>query len=494
MDASKRNSFFVTRSQLASLAPALVLAVLFLALPPDGKERWPWLLFFGKFHLLTIHFPIALLYLVPVMELAGRMERFPYLKASVEFVLVLAMLGSLFAASLGWALARSGGYSGRLVMQHMWGGLFTALACWVCWLLRDRVVRGEGALPYFAVLAVAVAVVSFTGYRGGQLTQGENHLTDSMPAALKKLLGVSSTKEGEGASGGGGAAAVNRTSFYGARVEPILAANCYSCHGADKQRGQLRLDSYNAIMRGGKHGLILKPGDAKASELFRRINLPQTDDDAMPPQGHRALTPDEIATIQAWIAAGAPELTAADKMQGAPKPVSDAPVEVALPDYDPNAAAKARAAHAADVTALEKKYPNALEYESRTSAELTLNASLLGDKFGDADIAALKPVLDQITKADFSGTAITDQSAASIAAMKDLRMLRLAHTHISDSAVQRLQGMAQLQSINLLGTAVTPASLNAIASMPKLQHAYVAETKIPSSAASTPTLKQKLIF
>src|SRR5580692_5372069 len=81
----------------------------------------------------------------------------------------------------------------------------------------------------------------------------------------------------------------DRAYFYGAHVEPIFVQNCYSCHGPEKQKSQLRLDSYEALMRGGKHGPVIKAGDVKGSELFRRVTLPSFDDDAMPAQGKRHL-------------------------------------------------------------------------------------------------------------------------------------------------------------------------------------------------------------
>ena len=126
------------RLGLLALAPILLLSALFVFLPPDGLERATWAQFVGRFHLLTVHFPIALILLVPLLELAGRKGRFPHLRASVDFVLALATLSSLVAATLGWCLARSGGYSGRLVTQHMWGGVSVAAACWLCWMLRGH--------------------------------------------------------------------------------------------------------------------------------------------------------------------------------------------------------------------------------------------------------------------------------------------------------------------------------------------------------------------
>ncbi len=159
-------------------------------------------------------------------------------------------------------------------------------------------------------------------------------------------------------------AVVDRNTFYGARVEPIFAKNCYACHGPNKQRGKLRLDSYKTILRGGKHGAVIKSGNAVGGELFHRINLPQTDDNAMPPSGKRRLTPDEIKTIEAWIKAGASETSPLNSVQGAPTSIAAAPKEIELPEYDPSIADKARSMHAADVASLQKRYPDLLQYES----------------------------------------------------------------------------------------------------------------------------------
>jgi mono/diheme cytochrome c family protein/uncharacterized membrane protein len=444
-------------------------------------------MFAGKFHLLTIHFPIALLYLVPLLELIGKHKRFPHLRDSVEFMLALGLLASLFAASLGWALARNGGYSGHIVTQHMWGGLLTAFACWVCWMLHDHAASQRGTISYWVALAATVALISWTGYRGGQLTQGENHLTDGMPAPLQTLFSTSAATDST-------VVVVDRNTFYGARVEPIFAKNCYSCHGPNKQQGKLRLDSYKSILRGGKHGVVVKAGGASGSELLRRINLPQTDDDAMPPPGKRRLTPDEIKTIEAWIKAGASETSPPNAVQGAPTNIAAAPREIELPKYDPSIGDKVRSAHTADVAALQKRYPNLLQYESRTSAMLSFNPSLAGQRFGDNDLVFFEPVLEQIGTADFSGTSIGDNSSVLIAGMANLRLLRLSHTRVTDDGVKRLHNLEHLQSINLVGTQVTPAILGGTASLPKIDHIYVANTKITPASANTPELKQKLIF
>jgi mono/diheme cytochrome c family protein len=473
---------FRKRLALLTLAPILVLPALIIFLPPDGLERAKTAQFLGRFHPLAVHFPIALILLVPLLELAGRSRRLPNLRSSVDFVLALVTMSSTAAAILGWCLARSGAYSGRLVTQHMWGGALVAGACWLCWVLRGRGLHFAYALG----LVTVVGLTSWTGYRGGQLVQGENHLTEEMPAGLRKLMGLSLSNAIPARS--------DPAYFYGAHVEPIFVQNCYSCHGPEKQKSQLRLDSYDALMRGGKHGPVIKAGDVKGSELFRSVSLPASDDDAMPTQGKRHLSVNEMKLIELWIAAGAPAKLPANAIAGAPTNEPPVVAEVTFEEIDPVAVTKARAPLAEVVAQLRTRFPNALEYESRSSAGLVLDASMLGPKFTDDDAAALKPVAGQMVIADFSGTAVTDRSATVFAAMKQLRVLRLMRTKITDTSVLALGGMDRLESLDLFGTAVTPACLNVADQLPKLRHLYAGETKIPGDVPVPGTLMGKLLF
>src|SRR5262245_34547582 len=169
----------------------LLLTALLLLAPPDGIERAPLLQFVGRFHPLSVHFPIAVLLIVPLFEILGRKRSTPFLLPSVDFLLLLAAGGAILSATLGWCLARGGGYSGPLVRQHMWGGLVVATASLICWWLRSR---GDSAAPsrlYLPLLLLAIVVVSFTGYRGGQLAHGETHLTEFLPSALQPRPGLS---------------------------------------------------------------------------------------------------------------------------------------------------------------------------------------------------------------------------------------------------------------------------------------------------------------
>ncbi len=83
-------------------------------------------------------------------------------------------------------------------------------------------------------------------------------------------------------------------------VRPVLAKHCYTCHGADKQESDLRLDSGQAMRSGGTRGAAVEPGNANS--LFLEA-IRQSGELKMPPEG--ALSPSEIDGLTNWVVAGA---------------------------------------------------------------------------------------------------------------------------------------------------------------------------------------------
>ena len=91
--------------------------------------------------------------------------------------------------------------------------------------------------------------------------------------------------------------------YFEKKVRPILVANCIGCHGPEKQKGELRLDSRAAMLKGGETGPAVKPGDVEKSLLTRAIRF---DDIELKMPKKRKMTEDEIATLTAWVKGGAP--------------------------------------------------------------------------------------------------------------------------------------------------------------------------------------------
>ncbi len=84
-------------------------------------------------------------------------------------------------------------------------------------------------------------------------------------------------------------------------VAPILDRWCVSCHGEKEAQAGLRLDGYEAAMKGGEDGPVIVPGDPAASQLLAQIE--RRTRPPMPPK--KRLPRDPVAVIRSWIATGA---------------------------------------------------------------------------------------------------------------------------------------------------------------------------------------------
>jgi hypothetical protein len=91
--------------------------------------------------------------------------------------------------------------------------------------------------------------------------------------------------------------------FFESKVRPILVERCQTCHGEKKQKSGLRLDSHEAVLKGGEGGLVLVPGHPEKSRLIEAIHW-GNEDLKMPPK--EKLKPAEIAVLEDWVKRGAP--------------------------------------------------------------------------------------------------------------------------------------------------------------------------------------------
>jgi hypothetical protein len=96
---------------------------------------------------------------------------------------------------------------------------------------------------------------------------------------------------------------------FAADIQPIFEKSCVKCHGAEKPKAKLRLDSLTATMKGGEDGKVVLPGDGAGSMLIHNIAHVGDPDLFMPPPKNKAgiapLTAQQIGLIRAWIDQGA---------------------------------------------------------------------------------------------------------------------------------------------------------------------------------------------
>ncbi len=88
-----------------------------------------------------------------------------------------------------------------------------------------------------------------------------------------------------------------QTEFFENKIRPVFADHCYSCHSdkAEKVKGGLRLDTRDALLKGGNSGPVIVPGDADASPLIKAVRY--ADPDLQMPPKDKKLSAEQIAAI-----------------------------------------------------------------------------------------------------------------------------------------------------------------------------------------------------
>jgi hypothetical protein len=88
-------------------------------------------------------------------------------------------------------------------------------------------------------------------------------------------------------------------------IKPLLDKSCVKCHGAEKPKAKLRLDSLEGLLKGGEDGKVVEPGNSAKSRLVINVAHLGDEDEWMPPPNNKmkipALTNDQIGLIRAWI-------------------------------------------------------------------------------------------------------------------------------------------------------------------------------------------------
>jgi hypothetical protein len=286
-------------------------------------------------------------------------------------------------------------------------------------------------------------------------------------------------------------------SAYDDLIAPIFRARCVECHGEQKQKAKLALHTWEGLTRGSDGGPVFVAGKPGESALIERLRLPLADEEHMPPQDRPQPSAEEIALLARWVERGASQTASlADLELAAPlaKVAAELPAKLAalakaqaaepLWELDAAAVAKLRAPLAIKVAELQRRFPGALSYDSRTSAALHFTAAAFGRDFGDAELAALLPVRAELVLLDVSRTGVTDAASDTLAQFTALRVLRAGDTKIGDSTVARLGALRQLEALSLTGTNVTDASVAPLSKLRGLKSLRVAATPIEHAALS----------
>lgn len=252
-------------------------------------------------------------------------------------------------------------------------------------------------------------------------------------------------------------------------VWPILQDRCIECHGPEKQKGKVRLDTKDGLF-GGKFPAVI-PGEIDTSVLYELVVLPADDPDIMPAKGD-PLTAAQVDVLRRWIAEGAtweePTLSAPE-----PEPLALAPLDPAAAELRDKALAS-----------LAERGVHALQVAQGLEA-IDVNASLLRERAGDADATVMEGLAPVLVWANFSGTALTDNGLASLGKCGEIRRLNLSRTAVTDAGMANLAGLQHLEYLNLYGTSISDAGLQHLASCKNLKKVFLWQTAVSDEGAAS---------
>jgi mono/diheme cytochrome c family protein len=141
----------------------------------------------------------------------------------------------------------------------------------------------------------------------GRLTKGKSSLLLSAAAlALGGLFARTNTVRAADAPNPEG------VKLFEAKIRPILATSCVGCHGEEKQKGKLRLDTREGLIKGGldddKVVKVVEPGDPAKSLIIEAIEYKNEDIQMPPPKKkvNRKLSDEQIKDMKEWVKLGAP--------------------------------------------------------------------------------------------------------------------------------------------------------------------------------------------
>ena len=483
----------MSNSILKFRRPALVIilfvtGILFLALPFFRPVEVPFFfLFIGRLHPLILHFPIVLIILALLFEVASRFYRLKIGDNTVMVILIAAALSALVAIAAGFFLFASGDYSGQLMERHFWAGAITGAAIFMTtglfFIYRST---ARFYYLYFGGLLISNAAVGFASHLGGSITHGQDYLTEHWQFIMHEFITDHLKPESE-------------MLVYEDMISPIFEAKCLSCHNDQKAKGGLLMTSYPNLLKGGESdNPSIAAGLPEESELFKRVILPESHKDHMPPEGKTPLSDSEIALLKFWIASGATEgirVVEARKVDSI-KPV----VEGLLPEL-----AKYRRK-----ATIENMKLKALQTELHTVAnrlDISIRIDSLSDEnyfaiamkfppapFTNDQFRELSPYFEVFSKVSLISSGIDDDGLYYIGQMVNVRELYLQKTGLDGSGIVYLQNLPNLEILNLSFTKVDDNAAIDLLKLPSLREVYLYRTQtstqvIEALRKNKPTVK-----
>ena len=419
--------------------------------------------FLGHFHPLLVHLPIGILLFAILIHWLSKKEKYVSFENIVPFTYLIGALSAIFTCISGLALSTSGEYDEKILFYHQWLGILVALLSITGIYFTKK--KKEKFLQWVSI--TLLIVITLTGHFGGTLTHGEGYLTKG--GVAKKIVKTKPTITN-----------AQEALLYSDIIQPILEEKCYGCHSQIKQKGKLRLDGKEWIVKGGEDGIIIHNGNALKSELYKKIILDPIDEKHMPPKGKPQITEKERVLIEWWINTGG---YFDQKVKELAQPATLIPILASLQNNF------SKSSIIEDVPTKDVKLANQNSLNGLTKLGLTIlkvanNSNYLTANFfnviktNDTIDNLLKTVSANIVWLKMPGMNFTSSLAGSISFCDSLTKLSIEHSSITDIQLKEFQNLNRLHYLNLVGTKITLKGLLQLKGLYNLNELYLGQTSI----------------
>lgn len=418
----------------------------------------------GKFHPLLVHLPIGFFFLAALLRVLTLLKKITVSESFFKWVLLSTFLVSVLSMGTGFLLSGSGEYDATLLGRHQWSAVLFSIMLLLLYFTRHQ------RRIHDILWGLALLVLTLAGHYGGSLTHGEDFLW----AAEAEPLVIENVQEAR---------------VYEELIRPVLEKKCYSCHGRGKQKGELRLDSPEFLLKGGEEGPAFEAFHPGKSLLIRRILLPESDENHMPPKGKPQVTVAEQHLLEWWISQGADfhkksrELEQSQQIMavlaGLEGPNRKEESKSLIPEKE------VKPASTADLEVLKNAGILVNPVGQNTNY---LEVNLRGIAPSGAALRALENLSDQLVRLNASGVQNAEQWAPACGKLKNLRVLHLQRSSWSDAEMIQLKALPHLQVLNLSFTKVTEKGLKELNELKELRKLYLYGSGVEDRRGAMSTL------
>ncbi len=428
--------------------------LLVLLLFGNHLQPSPLLQVVGRMHPLTLHFPIVVLIIAFMWELLAPMRKHPVLTEAGDWLLLAGAITAVFAALMGLFLSKEEGYDADAIAWHKWTGVLIAFVS-MGWYASRSITRRK-KITTLATGTLAMIAIVAAGHQGATITHGENFLLAPVTPEKKRPNVL-----------------LEDALAYTHLVKPILEDKCISCHNNAKAKGELVMTTEELLLKGGKNGKLWDTTADGFGLMMKRVHLPSTAKEHMPPPGKPQLTDEEIKALYYWIKSGA---SFTKKIIEYPETDTLRAVAAGFfstlenDEYD---------FAAADDGAVKK-----LNSDYRVVHPLALNSPALGVEFFGISLFRadqlkdLEKVKNNIVSLSLNKMPVTDGDLKQIASFKNLRKLNLSFTDITGATLSELGKLTDLRQLSVSGTKVKAADLASLKNLKNLSSLYIWNTGI----------------